>query len=268
MSVNGNSTDASSECSSIASTISDIIEINASYRYMRYKICPGKRRNSKMLFTLDEEQYYSFNSKTKNYDAYKCVDCNSRVHLRSDGICIQKNRYSEHKHAKKGKLEANLNILNEIKAKCADLSTLINERKQSVRDVFYSVLSKYPTVQMDFFQHERALQLIRNESLPKNPINTADIETMFQRDDIMTMLGKSKEGELFFDGVLEGNEYSACFFSSKKSIEIFENNEDFGERQIMIDGTFDVVPIGSYKQLLVIYAVYMEKVSVFEHFEI
>lgn len=30
---------------------------------------------------------------------------------------------------------------------------------------------------------------------------------------------------------------------------------------MMIDGTFDVVPTGSFKQLLVIHAVYMGKVS-------
>lgn len=264
MSAAENSTDASSDCSSVAttaSTVSDITENNSSYRYMRFKICPGKRRNSKLLYTLDEQQYYSFNSKNKNCEAYKCVECNSRVHLRVDGICIQKNKYSEHKHAKKGKLEENLNILNEVKAKCADLSTLINERKQSVRDVFYSVLSKYPDVQMDFFRHERALQMIRNKSLPKNPIETSDIQKMFEREDIMSLLGKTKDGELFFDGVLEGNDHSACFFSSKKSMKIFEA-VPFGERQMMIDGTFDVVPTGSFKQLLVIHAVYMGKVSI------
>lgn len=258
---------STSSASSALSSVSDIIENNSSFRYMRYKITTGKRRNSKMIFTTDEEQYYSFNSSNKNCDAYKCVECNSRVHLNKvTNILTQKVRYYVHNHAKKGKLEENLNILNEIKMKCADITLLINGRKQSVRDIFYSVLSKYPAADIEFFKHERTLQLIINAALPKNPVNTSDIVNIFQRDDLMQLLGNAKDNSQFFDGVLEGNDYSACFFSSKPAIELFEINVLPGKRVIMIDGTFDVVPVGSFKQLLIIYAVYMEKVSVISIF--
>lgn len=232
----------------------------SSQRFLRYKIAPGHRRNSKLLHTLDEKQIYAFNSKNKSGDAYKCVECNCRVHLK-DGICIQKQRYYKHSHATKEIVQDNLSILNEIKTKCSDLSTLINDRKQSVRDIFYSILAKYPGAQIDFFKHERALQLIRCDALPKNPLDASHISNMFDRNDVLELLGKTKGGQLFFDGILEGPDYSECFFSSKKSIEIFETNELPGERKIMIDGTFDVVPLGSYKQLLIIYAVYMGKVN-------
>lgn len=234
---------------------------NATQRFLRYKICPGKRRNSKLLFTLDEKHFYAFNSKNKTGDAYKCIECNNRVHLK-DGICIQKNRYFIHNHASKETIQEELSVLNEIKLKCADLNLLINERKQSIRDIFYSVLSKYPGTQIDFFKHERALQIIRSDALPKNPVEPNDIEHIFKRNDALELLGRTKEGSLFYDGIIEGADFSACFFSSKKSIEIFEKNESFGKRNIMIDGTFDVVPVGAFKQLLVIHAVYMEKVSI------
>lgn len=256
------SSDANSDSSSVVSGGSDFSEPKGSFRFLEYKITAGKRRNSKLLFTLDEEQYYAFNSKNKNCDAYKCIDCDNRVHLRQDGMCIQKERYYVHRHQKKGNLHLKLNVLNEIKDKCADITSLINQRKQSVRDLFYSVLSNYPGVDIDFFEHERSLQLIRSAALPKNPVDSLDIANIFGRNDIMTLLGKTKEGSIFFDGVLEGNGYSACFFSSKHSIDLFETYESFGERHLMIDGTFDVVPLGGFQQLLIIYAVYLEKVSV------
>lgn len=229
-------------------------------RFLRYKITPGKRRNSKLLYTIDEKQYYAFNSKNKSGDAYKCIECNNRVYLK-DEICTQKKRYFVHKHETKEVVHNELNILNEIKTKCADLNLLINERKQSVRDIFYSVLGKYPGTQIDFFKHERNLQMIRNSALPKNPVDPIDIENLFKRNDALELLGKTREGSLFYDGIIEGVDYSACFFSSKKSIEIYEINEAYGHRRIMIDGTFDAVPVGEFKQLLIIYAIYMEKAS-------
>lgn len=219
--------------------------------------------NSKLIYTLDEQQYYRFNGKNKTGSAYKCVDCNSRVHLRSDNKLIQKNRYYKHTHEQKKQLHEKLEILNEIKRKCADITTLINERKQSVRDIFYSILSKYPeakgTISFDS-SIERTLSTIRSATLPKNPVETADIVNIFNRDDVMNLIGKTKNGSVFYDGVIEGDDYAACFFSSKESLEIFEVNEHFGERTIMMDGTFDVVPVGGFKQLLIIYAVYLEKV--------
>lgn len=141
-----------------------------------------------------------------------------------------------------------------------------NETKLSVRDIFYSVLSKYPTAKIDFTSSlQRNLQLIRAAALPKNPNNGSDIAKMFDDENVMHLIGISKTKSTFFDGILEGgnrkeDKFSACFFSSKDSLNIFEQNVPYGERNIVIDGTFDVVPLGTYNQLLVIYAVYMEKV--------
>lgn len=105
--------------------------------------------------------------------------------------------------------------------------------------------------------------MIRSAKLPKNPNTTDDIENLFNREDIKNTLGQTKSNSIFFDGVLEGNDHSACFFSSKDALDIFEQNVPYGEREIMIDGTFDIVPIGTFKQLLVVYGVYMGKVRFF-----
>lgn len=254
---------STADVSSLSSSNSNLNDCTSLYRFLAYVPTARGRRNSKMIYTTEEEQYYVFNSKNKNCDAYQCVDCKSRVHLRKDNQLIQKQQYYGHNCPKKGAEFAENTILNEIKQKCADISTLINERKQSVRDIFYSVMSKYPTAKLSFHEKERGLQMIRSAKLPKNPENINDIEAIFSREDIKSILGKTKTNGIFYDGVLEGEGYSACFFSSKDALEVFELYVHHGEREIMIDGTFDVVPVGSFHQLLILYGVYMGKVSIF-----
>lgn len=260
------SSTVSSECSTVSSAsssgLSNLSESDASYRVLNYVFTTGERRTSNVIYTLDEHQYYCFNGHNRTAKAYKCKSCNSRVHLRNDNTLIQKKRYYKHTHEQESVLFDKLVILNEIKRKCADISTLIAERKQSVRDVFYSVVTKHPEAngKLIFEDYERTLSTIRSSAFPKNPINTADISNIFKRDDVMNLIGKSKTGSIFYDGVIEGDGYAACFFSSKATLELFELNERPGERIIMIDGTFDVVPVGAFQQLLILYAVYMEKV--------
>lgn len=154
MSSHGSVTDVSSVSSSIASTVSNLSD-DPSYRFMSYVFTSRDRRTANMIYTTDEEQFYRFNSKNKDCDAYQCTDCKSRVHLRKDKMLIQKKCYYNHKCAKKGNESAEKVVLNEIKQKCGDFSTLMDERKQSVRDIFYSVLAKYPTVKLDFYPRER-----------------------------------------------------------------------------------------------------------------
>lgn len=76
----------------------------------------------------------------------------------------------------------------------------------------------------------------------------------------MQLLGTTKDGHEFYNGAVESDDYSFCVFSSKTSIELFSSRIKHGERIMMMDGTFAVVPIGSFDQLLIIYGVYMEKV--------
>lgn len=256
MSVYSDSCDASSECSSIASNISEFSEGSSSYTFLRYEFIQGLRIDSKLLYTKDEKQFYLSIEKTKTVMLIYAP----HPHIRIDKLCIQQNKYNSHRHEKKDKNYEELKVLNEIKEECTDITTLINEKKQSVRDIFYSVLSKYPEVKLDFYEHERGLQILRNSALPKNPVDCNDISNIFERADINNLLGTTKEGVNFFDGVLEGENASMCFFSSKKSIDLFEHVEA-GERIIVMDGTFDCVPIGEFSQLLVIYGVYIFKVS-------
>lgn len=107
--------------SSTSGATSAIQNDEISYRYLEYIFTQGERRKSNLIFTVEEQHYYRFNEHNKEYDAYKCVDCNSRVHLRPDGILIQKKRYFVHTHASKALKFDQLTVINEVKTKCADI---------------------------------------------------------------------------------------------------------------------------------------------------
>lgn len=165
--------------------------------------------------------------------------------------------------AQKSKYE-DLKVLNIIKKKCTDLSTLLNERRQSVRDIYFAVLADYPNLKKTlgerFYKHERALQLIRNKALPENPQSADDIAKVFAREDVMNLLGKAKDGTVFYNGAVECEDFSFCVFSSESSIRLYALRVKPLDRVMMMDGTFDVVPIGPFNQLLIIHVVYMGKV--------
>lgn len=255
--------DANSDSSSTTSNISEFSE-SAAYRFLTYEIATGERYNSKLLYTIEEKQLYYWNRAYASGDAWVCAfkGCNNRVHIRPDKMCVQKERYYIHKHANQEKKFYECKVLNIIKNKCADLSTFINEKKQAVRDIFYAVLSDYPDVKLDFYKCERGLQMIRSASLPKNPLNCDDISNLFEREDIMNILGRTKTGETFYNGTVEGDDYGFCAFSSPATIALFESRIRYGERVVMMDGTFDIVPLGVFNQLLMIYGIYIDKVCI------
>lgn len=246
--INTECSDAFSSSSSTVSSIGESVE-NGSIRFMPYKIVTGWSLGSNLLYTINEKQFYRKNRSTKIGTAYLCVSCKSRVHLRNDKICIQEEKYLVHNHKlphKETKEEEfeQLKVLNIIKDKCSDIYTLLNQRKQSVRDIFYDVMSKYPLVELDFFRHEKTLSNIRNQSLPKNPNTCDEISKIFERKDIIDLIGTTKTGEMFFNGVMESNEYNFCIFSSPRSIKLFKKYVTFGKRTVIMDGTFAIVPIG------------------------
>lgn len=249
---NRNASSSTSECSSISSISSVASDIAQNYRFLEYKIVQGERITAKLLYTLEEKQFYRFNRETANFSAYLCPEygCNCRVHIRKDGKCLQFDKYKGHNHGTKERKYEELHVLNLIKEKCADLRTLLNEKKQAVRDIFYSVMSEYPNVEIDFFKVERTLQSIRKATLQKNPASCDDIAKIFARDDIFKLIGTTKDGQQFYNGVFESDEFSYCVLSSPTSIELFKKHEPNG--CIVMDATFDVVPLDEFNQLFAV----------------
>lgn len=60
--------------------------------------------------------------------------------------------------------------------------------------------------------------------------------------------------EQFFDDAIrdEQNGHAFCVFSSKKTIRLIEELPP-SERHVLMGATFKIVPIGEFKQLLVLY---------------
>lgn len=219
---------------------------------LNYTFTTGRRFNSKLIYTLEEKQLYRFNKNINIGSVYLCSSCKCRVKLYENGNLFQEKRYSKHSHGTKENEYTELVIVNKIKEKCSDIKTMINERKQSVRDIFYSVLSEYPGITLNFFKYESTLQKIRNSAIPKNPTSCDEIAKLFDDEQLMNLIGISKDGKPFYNGVVQSIEFCFCVFSSYTSISLFKKHKL---------ETFAVVPIGTFKQLLIIYGVYIEKVS-------
>lgn len=79
----------------------------------------------------------------------------------------------------------------------------------------------------------------------------------------MMRFGTSKFGYSFFDHVYESESFDYCIFSSKKSIELMEENIPAFERRLLMDATFKVCPDSEFTQLLIIYAEYAQEVDEF-----
>lgn len=120
-------------------------------------------------------------------------------------------------------------------------------------------------MKLDYYKHERGLQLIRNATIPKNPTNCLEIHNAFQNENIMQAIGFSQHAEknIFFDGVIDTGLFTYCVFSSKDIIKQIEKKIDVQERKFMMDATFKVCPCGPFNQLLIIYIAYHEKVRYF-----
>ena len=65
----------------------------------------------------------------------------------------------------------------------------------------------------------------------------------------------------FYKASIQEEGFSFCIFVSEKIIGLMNENILPSNRQLLLDGTFAVTPIGCFNQLLVIYIQYFDKVS-------
>lgn len=110
---------------------------------------------------------------------------------------------------------------------------------------------------------QRNLRQIRVQGLPKPPATCKEIESAFDRVEIREKFGFSchKENrEVFYNGCYENRSFSYCVFSSAKSIKLIQQHVLPENRKILMDATFGIVPLGCFKQILIIYASYSGKV--------
>lgn len=111
---------------------------------------------------------------------------------------------------------------------------------------------------------QRNLRQIRVQGLPKPPMNCSEIESAFESKNIREKFGftyHKDNQEIFYNGCYENRSFAYCVFSSIKTIKLIQEHVQSDNRTILMDATFSIVPLGYFKQILIIYAAYGGKVN-------
>lgn len=110
---------------------------------------------------------------------------------------------------------------------------------------------------------KRNLRRILNSRFPQNPKSPADVAAAFENEDVFNAYGYNlRQTEIFHITTINEKESSFTLFGSKGIMDMIEEFIP-KNRKYLLDGTFDVTPIGYY-QLLVIYIEYQNDVSKFQ----
>lgn len=109
---------------------------------------------------------------------------------------------------------------------------------------------------------KRNLGRILNPNRPKMPTTSKEISDAFQNEAIYNEYGRNeRKTEPFYIGTVDKSSYSFTMFASMDVVKMIEEYIPTDRRYLM-DGTFDVTPIGCYSQLLIIYIEFKNDVSV------
>lgn len=122
---------------------------------------------------------------------------------------------------------------------------LLTRDRDAMRNVHYSRIS-------------RTLRRMKNKVFPRSPTNIDELEAEFAKPHIMKAFGMTgeDESETFFYGTVTGKHSSCAVFGSPEIIELIKENIPPAERVYLLDATFKIVPMGFFKQLLIIYIAY------------
>lgn len=115
-----------------------------SYIVLSFRIIPGERLNTKLLFTKQDKQLFTFNDYSTYGRIYRCQNrkCPARVLLLPSGQCVKLNNQKPHNHDYDCEQKVKkINALNDIKKKCSDLRTVASGRRiAKVSDIYTQVM--------------------------------------------------------------------------------------------------------------------------------
>lgn len=124
---------------------------------------------------------------------------------------------------------------------------------------------------IDFNKKKRTIQRLKRGVLPKNPTTVAEILAAFEDPAIFDTHGKTlheNENFPFYSGAIETDKFSYCVFSSPKTVQLVEQHIPIAKRDILMDATFRIVPVGPFKQLLIFYIRSYKKVFAYSVFNL
>lgn len=108
----------------------------------------------------------------------------------------------------------------------------------------------------------RNLRRIKKTVRPKNPKTVDALIDEFKKPSVMSKFGlNSRKNERFYINTVQRKTFSFTIFASVQIMSLIEKHVKPMDRRYLIDGTFQLVPIGFFRQLLIIHIEYMNDVS-------
>lgn len=230
----------------------------------------GFRKNSILLWTLEEEYLYYKNAynNTKKVTACTCIDqnCKARIFVREDGTAYRLSSSSHIPHGtfyEKYRHMYCFNRMKEMAISAPASSTPYEIFTEAVLEWQTDPLCRGTKYPQEFAEVKRTLEDCRKKKYGKAPMNGEEILLEFQKENVFEDLGKSKHRErgIFFNEVQISNEYTNCIFSSSKSISLILDNVRQEDRFFLMDGTFRITPRGIFQQVLIIHVQFGIKVK-------
>lgn len=239
---------------------------------VNWKYVPGQRRGSRMIYSNDEDQIYKRNKKNADgTEGWTCTtrNCSERITLHQNGKCFYSDTNKGHKHEKKANIQQVVDVKNEIKVEISKVETVASGSSAgAVRKVFYSKVTSTSDIGISYKSMERGLLKIRNGTLPKSPKNCEEIINAYKVAYVienygMTIRESDKPRTMYYKYTFESNEHSFCIFASDEIVAAIKEHVPQDSRRYFMDATFKIVPMGIFKQLLILYAEFMGQIVPF-----
>lgn len=134
-----------------------------------------------------------------------------------------------------------------------------------MKNLFVIIFHRNQDATIDYNSKKRTIQRLKRGILPRNPTTVDAIQKAFDDAKVMATYGHSLHVDKpfrFFDGTVETKDYSFCVFSSKATVQLIEKKIEISKREILMDATFRIVPVGPFKQLLILYIRKQKKVMI------
>lgn len=122
-------------------------------------------------------------------------------------------------------------------------------------------LCSYPQSTLLYKDVKRSMFRYRNRVLPTNVANVTEILTAYSNEEIMQNYGVTTNGERFFKAAFTCDEFEYCIFASDAVIAGIQDRIPVERRSYLMDATFKICPYGTFNQILIIYACYLDTVK-------
>lgn len=125
-----------------------------------------------------------------------------------------------------------------------------------------------PQSTLQYHNVQRTIYRSRLINLPKNVVDADGVHKAYLDDDVFAKYGKTAVGRSFFKSAekIESSnghgEFSYIIFMSDDICDMIRSAIPVNQRKYLLDATFKICPYGIFKQLLIVYISYLDKVHI------